>query len=247
MAEQRGQRWYPTYYNVGTKRILLRPDWTWQENVWHFIDITVGIFLAKAKVWSYDRELIEELEQTCKLRTYLRLKDIVHRGLYAYEFSFYHNCRSCAWAAVSNVIYLWKHYVVEIPALTVDIDAPITGPNVKSDDLSLADTLATHEVTKLRTSYDCKLQSAYKRGKKHSLDDVQRGSKEFPQVWRAITEEQYDYYLQSCVEYGIEPLDHDSFIKKNFPPVGMTKREKAIKRAKEKWIASQEQKKKEQG
>lgn len=244
MAEQHGERWYPTYYNVGNKRILLRSDWTWQQNVWYFIDITVAIFLAKAKVWSYERELIEELEQTCKLRTYLRLKDIVHRGMYAHHLSFYLNCRSCAWAAVSNVIYLWKQYAVTVPALTVDIDAPITGPHVKSDDLSLADTLATHEVTKLCTKSDGILQSAYKQGKKHSLDEVSRGSKEFPQVWRAITEEQYDYYLQSCDEYGIVPLSHDDFISKNFPPVGMTKRERALKRAKEKWIT---QKKKEQG
>jgi hypothetical protein len=188
--------------------------------------------------------MIEELEQTCRLRTYLRLKDIVHRGLYDKSRSFYLNCRGCAWAGVSNALYLWKQYAVTLPALTVDIDAPITGPGVKSDDLSLADTLATHNVTKLCTKSDGILQSAYKRGKKHSLAEVSRGSKEFPQVWHAITEEQFDYYLQSCEEYGIEPLDHDAFIAKNFPPVGLSKRERALKRAKEKWIAQQ---KKEQG
>jgi len=245
MAEQHGERWYPTYYDIGTKRILLRSDWTWQENVWHFIDITVGIFLAKAKVWSYERELIEELEQTCKLRTYLRLKDIVHRGMYAHHLSFYLNCRSCAWAAVSNVIYLWKQYAVTVPALTVDIDAPITGPHVKSDDLSLADTLATHEVPKLRTRYDMINDVQIKRGVgTKTLDDVTRGTVGYKSVWYAVTESEWDYYLQSCEEFNIQPISKEEFLEKNFPPSKMTDRERKFYKAK--WQKNYRQKK-EQG
>jgi hypothetical protein len=245
MAEQHGNRWYPTYYNVGTKRILLRSDWTWQENVWHFINITVGIWLAKAKVWSYDRELIEELEQTCKLRTYLRLKDIVHRGLYARHLSFYLNCRSCAWAAVSNVIYLWQQYAVEIPALTVDIDTPITGPGVKSDDLSLADTLTTHNTPKLRTRYDMINDVQIKRGVgTKTLDDVTRGTVGYKAVWYAVTEAEWDYYLQSCEEFNIQPISKEEFLEKNFPPSKMTDRERKFYKAQ--W-QSDYRKKKEQG
>ena len=246
MAEQRGQKWYPTYYNVGNKRILLRSDWTWQQNVWHFIDITVGIFLAKAKVWSYERELIEELEQTCKLRTYLRLKDIVHRGLYAHNLSFYLNCRSCAWAAVSNVIAIWKHYAVDVPALTVDIDATITGQSIKSDDLSLGDTLATHKVAKLRTHADTLQDTAYKYGKRHTLEGIRPGERGYVSAWIAITESEWDYYLQSCDEFGIEPISKDEFIQRNFPEDGRTSSEK-LRNYKREWARKHKQKKKEQG
>lgn len=244
MPHQKGNLWYPDYVNIGYRKILLDPNKTPMQNLWEVIRISCSIWLAKYRVYAYSREAIEELEQELRLRTFLRLRDHVWRGTYCHNLSLYLNVRSAAWGVCSNTIKLWKDANIIIPSNTVSLDTPVQAQNDEGGCLTLADTFASHLVPKLRTHYDSILGTAYKRGKKHSLDDVSRGAKEFPQVWRAITEEQYSYYLNSCLEYGIEPIDHDAFIAKNFPPVGLSKRERALKRAKEKWIAQQ---KKEQG
>lgn len=244
MPQQKGRRWYPDYVSIGYKKIRLDPAKTPMQNLWEVIRISCSIWLAKYHVYAYTSEAIEELEQELQMRTFLRFRDHVWRGTYRKDLSLYLNVRSAAWGVCSNVIKLWKDDNIIIPSNTISLDAPVTNQNYEGGVLTLADTFASHQTPKLLTSYDGKLQSAYKQGKRHSLDEVQRGSKEFTQVWKAITEEQFDYYLQSCYEYGIEPLSHDDFIAKNFPPRGMTKQEKAIKRAKEKLI---DQQKKEQG
>lgn len=247
-AVQKGNRWYPEYVSIGYRKIKLDPAKTPMQNLWEVIRVSCSIWLAKYRVYAYSREAIDELEQEFQMRTFLRLRDHVWRGTYRRDLSLYLNVRSAAWGVCSNVIKLWKDTNIIEPSLTLDIDEPIASPSNRpgSNALTLGDTFASHLVPKLRTTYDGILQTSYRRGKKHSLDEVERGSKEYHQVWRAITEEQYDYYLQSCYEYGIDPLDHDAFIAQNFPAPGMTKREKALKKAKEKWTASM-QKKKEQG
>ena len=244
MAFQVGNRWYPDRYTIGHRKLLLDPHKTPMENLWWLISICCGVWLAKYRVYAYSREAVEELEQELQMRTFLRFRDHVWRKTYRKDLSLYLNVRSAAWGVCSNVIKLWRDKNIIAPSLTLDIDRPIESPNSRPGDASmtLGDTFASHLIPKLWTASDGKLQTSYRRGKKHSLDDVPRGSKEYHQVWRAITEEQYDYYLQSCYEYGLTPMDHDSFIKRNFPPNGLTKREKALKRAKEKWIASQQKK-----
>lgn len=233
-AVQKGNRWYPEYVSIGYRKIKLDPAKTPMQNLWEVIRVSCSIWLAKYRVYAYSREAIEELEQEFQMRTFLRLRDHVWRGTYRRDLSLYLNVRSAAWGVCSNVIKLWKDTNIIEPSLTLDIDEPIASPSNRpgSNALTLGETFASHLVPKLWTLSDGKLQSAYKQGKRHSLDDVPRGSKSYHQVWRAITEEQYDYYLQSCEDYGLEPLDHDAFIEKNFPPGGLTKTEKAIRKAK---------------
>lgn len=247
MPKQKGNRWYPDYVTIGYRKIRLDPAKTPMENLWEVIRVSCSIWLAKYRVYAYSREAIEELEQELQMRTFLRLRDHVWRGTYRKDLSLYLNVRSAAWGVCSNVIKLWKDTNIIEPSLTLDIDRPIDNPNRGPNDsaMTLGETFASHLVPKLWTVSDGKLQSSYRQGKKHSLDEVERGSKDYHQVWRAITEEQYDYYLQSCEDYGLEPLSHDDFIAKNFPPSGLTKEEKALRKAKETWIASM--KKKEQG
>lgn len=238
MAFQVGNRWYPDRYTIGHRKLLLDPQKSPMENLWWLISICCGVWLAKYRVYAYSREAVEELEQELQLRTFLRLRDHVWRGTYRKDLSLYLNTRSAAWGVCSNVIKLWHDKNILEPSLTLDIDRPIDSPNSRPGDaaMTLGETFASHLVPKLWTVSDGKLQTSYRQGKKHSLDEVERGSKDYHQVWRAITEEQYDYYLQSCEDYGLEPLDHDAFIEKNFPPPGLTKEEKAIRQAKAKLI-----------
>lgn len=241
MAWQSGNRWYPDRYTIGNRKLLLSPDKTPMENLWWLIDICCGVWLAKYRVYAYSREAVEELEQELRMRTFLRFRDHVWRKTYRTDLSLYLNVRSAAWGVCSNVIKLWRDKNILAPSLTLDIDRPIDNPNRGPSDaaMTLGETFASHLVPKLWTVSDGKLQSAYKQGKRHSLDEVSRGAKDYHQVWTAITEEQYDYYLQSCDEYGLAPLSHDDFIAKNFPPPGLTKAEKAIRQAKAKLIDQQ--------
>jgi hypothetical protein len=215
MAYQKGIRYYPDYYDVGSKKLLLDPSKSWQENVWYFVCITAGIWLSRSKVWSYDRGLIEELEQTCRMRTYLRLRDIVCDGLYDRRWSFYLNCRGAAWAAVSNCIAVWKRYALTIPDKLVSIDAPIDGQNDVGDELTVGDSIASHEAQRLRTVGDF---SRYTNMGEKGLDELEQFSPGWRSVWSAVTEEAWEYYQQSCVDYGLEPMSKEDFLAKNFPP-----------------------------
>lgn len=215
------------------------------ENLWDLISTCCGIWLAKFRVFAYERSVIEELEQEFRMRTFLRLRDHVWRGTYRKDLSLYLNTRSAAYGCCSNTIKLWHDKNVLEPSLTIDIDAPLTGPHVKSDDLTLADTLATHNASKLRTRYDMINDAQYKRGVgTKTLDDVTRGAVGYKSVWYAVTEAEWDYYLQSCEEFGIQPISKEEFLQKNFPPSKRTARERQF--AKAKWQHDYRQKK-EQG
>lgn len=231
MAEQHGERWYPDRYTIGSKKLLLDPSKTWQENVFYFIDVTVAIWLARAGVWAYDKELIEELEQECRVRTYLYLRDIVCRKKYNTACSFYCNVRGCAWACVSNCIGTWKHRHIDISNKLVSLDTPVTSQNNEGDELTIGDSIASHEARRLRTDYDIIKDCDARHSRRLTLDDVEIGQPGYPRVWYAVTEAEWDNYLQSCSEFGLEPISKEEFIQKNFPPPGRTKSERELHRA----------------
>ena len=246
MAEQHGDRWYPTRYTIGHRKLLLSPDKTPMENLWWLIDICCGIWLAKFRVFAYERSVIEELEQEFRMRTFLRLRDHVWRGTYRRDLSLYLNTRSAAYGCCSDVLSTWKERNINRPAKWLNIDMPFDADAKSvSDSTTLADTLASHKVTKLRTKYDtiCDCQRKCKGWK--NLDEVERGQRGYGAVWHAVTEAEWDYYLQSCSEFGIQPISKEEFLEKNFPPPRKTPRERRFYKAK--WQSNYNRKKKEQG
>lgn len=197
--------------------------------------------MARAGVWSHDKSLIEELEQECRVRTYLYLRDIVCRKKYNTKYSFYCNVRGCAWACVSNCIGTWQHRHIDISNKLVSLDTPVQSQNNEGDELTLGDSLASHEAQRLRTQYDLVKDCDVLHNKQLTLDDVEIGQPGYPRVWYTVTEAEWDNYLQTCDEFGIAHLSKEEFIAKNFPPLSKFRSEKELNKSK--WL----RKKKEQG
>lgn len=231
MAFQVGQWWYPDRYTVGHRKLLLSPDKTPMENLWFLIDVCCSIWLAKYGIYGYSKESIEELEQDCRLLTFLRLRNLVRNGTYRRQFSLYLNVRWCAWGSVPNCISSWKLRHIDIHAKLVSIDTPLKSQNNEGDELTLGDSLASHEAKRLRTQYDLVKDCDVRNNKQLTLDDVEIGKSGYQQVWKAITESEWDYYLQSCSEFGLEPISKEDFLQRNFPPPGRTKSERELRKA----------------
>ena len=247
MAHQRGKWWYPDYHNVGHRKLLLDPRKTPMENLWWLIDVCCAIWLARSKVWATTKESIEELEQQYRLNTFLRFRNHVWQGKYHHEYSIYINVRSAAWGCLSQTIQAWKTRTIDIPNKLVDIDMRLESPNGRHGENceTLADTLASHKVTKLRTKYDTICDCQRKCKGRKELEEVERGERGYGPVWYAVTESEWDYYLQSCDEFGLEPISKEEFLQKNFPPSKRTARERQF--AKAKWQSDYRSKQKEQG
>lgn len=241
MAWQSGNRWYPDRYTVGHRKLLLDPKKTPMENLWFLIDVCCSIWLAKYGIYGYTKESVEELEQECRLLTFLRLRKHVRKKTYRTDLSVYLNTRWCAWGAVPNVIESWKIRHIDIRNKLVSLDMPVKSQNDEGDELTLGDSLASHEVKRLRTRYDTVKDHDEKYKVRRTLDDVKIGQNGYQQVWYTVTEAEWDNYLQTCDEFGLEHISKEEFIAKNFPPLSKFKSEKELNKSK--W----RRKKKEQG
>lgn len=226
---------------------MLDPALTPMANLWHVIDVCCSIWLAKFKVYAYERSVIEELEQEFRMRTFLRLRDHVWRGTYRRDLSLYLNVRSAAWGCCSDTLNGWKTRNIDIQAKLVNIDMPFDNqeglPGARAD--TLGDTLASHKVIKLRTKYDTICDCQRKCKGRKELEEVERGQRGYGPVWYAVTEAEWDYYLQSCSEFGLTPISKAEFLEKNFPPPRRTKRERQFYKAQ--WQSDYRSKQKEQG
>lgn len=215
------------------------------ENLWWLISICCGIWLAKFRVYAYEQTVIEELEQEFRMRTFLRLRDHVWRGTYRRDLSLYLNVRSAAWGCCSDTLSTWKERNINRPAKWLNIDMPFDADAKSvSDSTTFGDTLASHKVIKLRTKYDTICDCQRKCKGRKNLDEVTRGERGYKSVWYAITESEWDYYLQSCEEFCIQPISKSEFLEKNFPPPKLSPRERRF--AKASW-QSNYRKQKEQG
>lgn len=217
MAEQRGNRWYPTYYDISNKKMLIDPNKSPSENIWWFIEVCVGIWLSKYRIYAFDKTAIEDLEQSARLTCYLRLRKHVRDGTYRRDLSFYLNVRGAAFGSVPDTIRGWKLRYVDIPNKLIAIDTPIDGPAVKSEELTLADTLASHKVTKLCLSTD---KTIYYRVPHWT--DLKRQCDKCAWIRRDMRE-QYDKYTEDCEELGIAPVSYETYIENS-----LTEEEKEI-------------------
>lgn len=209
MADQSGNRWYPTYYNISNKKMLIDPNKSPTENIWWFVEVCCGIWLRKYRIYSYDKGAIEDLEQSCRLNCYFRLRKHVLEGTYRRDLSFYLNVRGAAFGSVPDTIRCWKLRYIDIPNKLIAMDTPIDGPTVKSEELTIADTLASDKITKLCLSTDKTIHyhAQHWTDLKRQYDKC---------AWlKRDTGEQYAKYCEDCEELGVAPVSYETYIANN--------------------------------
>ena len=87
---------------IVVQRMLIDPKASPKDEIWRFLKVCVNVWLNKSRVWSYSEDDIRDLESACLVLAYRNLLKLVREGKYNRKVSFYLNCRSCAWSAVSN-------------------------------------------------------------------------------------------------------------------------------------------------
>lgn len=207
MAHQVGNRWYPDFVGVRYDRVELDPALTPMENLWRVIYICCAIWLAKYRVFGYEQSTVEELEQEFRLRTFLRLRDHVRNGSYRKDLTLYLNTRSAAWGVCTNVLELWGAKNIIIPSKSLSIDLPVSVDGVVSDELTLGDSLASHEARKL-----CLVNKSY--NKKESWTLMTRRRDQNRRLKKDV-QDMYDAYVEDCLEFFVEPVSREQFIDKN--------------------------------
>lgn len=90
--------------NIVVNRMLIDPKASPKDEIWRFLRTCVSVWLNKSRVWSYSEDDIRDLESACLVLSYRNLLKLVREGKYNRKLSFYLNCRSCAWSAVSNCL-----------------------------------------------------------------------------------------------------------------------------------------------
>ena len=82
-----GQQYRTAAVHV-SKDIKLDPRLTPMENCWKIIDLQTLIWLNKARVWSRDRETLEELIQDVRIAVYAELRRRVVEHKYSRDILF---------------------------------------------------------------------------------------------------------------------------------------------------------------
>lgn len=194
--------WVPTRTTV-PKEMLIDPKAAPMDEVWRFIKTSTSVWLAKSHVWSYSKEIIDDLEASCWSRAYFNLLMLVRKGKYRRDLSFYKNVRGCCWAATGTELQLW-HPRQKQALACFDIDAVID----HTEGLRVSDTLIQRRV--LRNDYD--VRTSKNQLKRKSFKD----SKNKPTTIRSIISTDYTKYTDDCLEYNIAPISIDEFIRENY-------------------------------
>ena len=218
--------WRPTRITLRGRKLLLDPALSPMENLSKVIDAQVSIWLAKYLVYSDSREMVEQLEQDCKMAVFVELRRRVRLGTYDRKFSLYLNIRSCAWSVISRTVTVWMRDVNR-QANECSIYMEV-GEVDKNKDL-MVDTISSEKVPKLvteseRNSISHAKRTAQRRAAREAETDPVR------KAWRTRLSEYncsrwaaqrrkdaYEDYVIECLCFGLTPIPEDEFIRKNFP------------------------------
>lgn len=180
-------------------RMLINPDAKPLDEVWRFLRACVDVWLSKMRIYSYSKELMEDLETDAMCESYRYLVSRVVDGTYKRDLSFYLNCRSAAWTGCKSAADRYYARQKREEGLCSIYD------KVSDTEIRLVDTLVGHN--KLMTDSDWKtLYKERSRGYKQSTrkDVIER------QRW-----EDYFKYVEECVELGVDELSFEQFIRRN--------------------------------
>lgn len=199
-----GQQFWPAAVHV-SKNLKLDPQLSPMENCWKVIDLQTLIWLNKARVWSRERETLEELIQDVRIAIYVELRRRVVEHTYSREHSFWLNVRSCAWSIVHKRIELW----IDAQKQRENIVCADNLIQVGSDDdadMTYYDIFATgcKFITEAELTED---------------NDWRRRTMKCSRVRmvRRILDDEYNKYIDDCEEFGIkERLGKVEWLLKNY-------------------------------
>lgn len=205
--------WCPDYVKVPDP-VLLDPNLSPMQNAWRVVNICASVWLAKFKVWASEKEDIEDLEQTARFMTMQELIRRVRKKKYNRKYSFYLNCRSCAYSIMLHrVIDPWVAHIKERDAM-LDGNSPASLQKC-DENFTLYDAMSTKR-------QHCWVTEAERRYQHIDWHDAERPGDRLRLLEKQI-EEDYDQHCDDCTEFGLEPMDKDSFIDENY-----TESEKAL-------------------
>lgn len=187
-------------------RMFINPKAKPLDEVWRFLKACVDVWLSKMKIYSYSKELMEDLETDALCESYRYLVTRVVDGTYRRDLSFYLNCRSAAWTGCKSAADKFGSRKKKDEALCSIYD------NISDSNVRIVDSLVGRN---LMTESDW--QTLYKeRGKAYKpatrKDAVER------QRW-----DEYFRYIEDCVELGVEAVkSFEEFTKSEQPGLSQT-------------------------
>lgn len=197
--------WCPDYVKVPDP-VLLDPNLSPMENAWRVVNICASVWLAKFKIWASEKEDVEDLEQTARFMTMQELVRRVRKKKYNRKYSFYLNCRSCAYSIMLHrVVEPWVAHIRERDSM-LDGHAPA---GLKCDE-----NFTLYDVISMNRQH-CWITDAERRYKRVDWRDAARPGDKLRLLEKQI-EDDYDQHCDDCTEFGLEPMDKDSFIDENY-------------------------------
>lgn len=183
--------------------VMLDPALTPMENCWKIINMQAQIWLCKFRVFSKDKESIEDLEQMTKIAIYNELLRRVRLRQYDRKYSFWLNVRSCALAVVKRTIDYWGRH--DLKRRMVEVSGDAVMDNLVG--VTLFDSMASHTVSKPIT--ECEYRAKYAKTKHWS--EARRNCDKVKML-RSYTDDMYSRYCEDCEEFGVRPLDRVSYL-----------------------------------
>ena len=184
------------------------------ENAWRVVDICASVWLNRFKVWSAEREDMEDLEQMARFMTMQELVRRVRKKKYNRKYSFYLNVRSCAYSVMLHrVIDPWVAHINERDSM-LDGNSPVSLQ--KCDE-----NFTMYDVASMQRQHRW-FTDAERRYQRIDWRDAERPGDKIRLLEQQINED-YDQHCDDCVEFGLEPFDKASFIDENY-----TAEEKAL-------------------
>lgn len=176
-------------------KMLIDPNAKPLDEVWRFIRACVDVWLSKMRIYSYSKELMEDLETDAMCESYRYLVSRVADGSYRSDLSFYLNCRSAAWTGCKRAADKYYARNKREEGLCSIYD------NVSGTDVRIVDTLVGRN--KLMTESDWK--TLYKEHGKDYKKSTRKDAIE-RQLWN-----DYFRYVEECVELGVDELSFEQF------------------------------------
>lgn len=188
--------------------MLIDPNKSPKEEIWHYCYICSHVWLNKYRVWSVAKEPIEQLEQDCLLATYLELRRRVRIGKYDRNYSFYLNVRSCALSKVGKLVDAWIDEQRQTNDL-LDVNADIgfddyNRPITIADRIDHAPKWLTESDTNKKYQEKAWEEYSYPYARamalKHELNDA------------------YEAYVTDCCDLGVDDtVPREEWLRRHFP------------------------------
>lgn len=202
--------WRPDTITVGTFRLdpdAMERDGPMSE-LWRLIRTQVSVWLSKFGVYASTPEPIEDLESGFGLAIFEKLRAKVLDGSYRRDLSLYLNCRGVAWSLCTNFLYRFmrdKNWYGRM----LRMDQTMSGLPEKC---TLGEMITYGDTKK----YVNRIEYAKARNDRTRRKKKPKGRNTNREYWKTVhMEEAWFDYLGDCEEYGITPLDLESFLALN--------------------------------